>query len=179
MKKIDEFILKDGRKVDIVLASMEGLQALTNFVNRLSKEDTFLNFTGETYSLEMEKNWLQNALNEIKFKKNFIIWAVHDGKIIGNVDVKVGRSREPHVGTIGLMVDKDFRGQGLGKELLKIILAQAKKMGLKIVELNLFSDNIAAINLYKKMGFNEYGKLPDGFFRQGKYSDKIYMYKKL
>lgn len=187
MKQIDEFILKDGRKVGIVLPSMKGLKAITNFINKLSKEDTFLSFAGEEYSLQMEKNWLKNALNEIKFKKNFIIWAIYDdpstalgaGKIVGGCDIKVGRSRESHVGTLGLMVDKDFRGQGLGEQLLKMVLEHGKKMGLKIAKLNVFHDNIRARNLYKKIGLVEYGKLPNGMYRKGKYSDKIEMYKNL
>ena len=179
MQKIDEFILKDRRKVEIVLPSMKGLKAITNFINKLSKEDTYLSFAGEEYSLQMEKNWLRNALNEIKFKKNFIIWAIYDGKIVGGCDIKVGRTRESHVGTIGLMVDQDFRGRGLGEQLLKKVLDHGKKMGLKIAKLSVFDDNIPARNLYKKMGLVEYGKLPSGMYRKGKYSDKIYMYKKL
>ena len=61
MQKIDSFKLKDGREVSIVIPSMDGLKAITNFVNRLSKEDTYLNFAGEVYSIEMEENWLKKA----------------------------------------------------------------------------------------------------------------------
>lgn len=179
MHKIDTFKLKDGREVSIVTPDMDGLKAITDFVNKLSKEDTFLSFAGEEYSLEKEEAWLSNALNEIKFKKNYIIWAVIDSQIIGNVDIKVGRAREEHVGTIGLMVDSDFRGNGLGEYLIRKILDEGKKMGLKIATLNVFSDNIPARKLYEKVGFIEYGKLSDGFFRKEKFSDKIEMYQEL
>ena len=179
MQKIDEFILKDGRKVEIVLPSMAGLQAITDFANKLSQEDTFLSFAGETYSLEFEKNWLKHVLIEIKHRKNFIIWAVLENQIIGNCDIKIGRTRESHIGSIGLMVDKDFRRQGLGQYLIKKILVEGKKMGLKIAKLDVFSDNIPARSLYIKTGLVEYGKLPNGMYRKGKYSDKIYMYKNL
>lgn len=180
MHIIDTFNLKDGRQVSIVLPSMDGAQALTDFVNRLSKEDTFLSFAGEKYSLAHEKNWLENALAEIKFHKNYILWAEYDGQIVGNCDIKRGpSSRDSHVGTVGLMIDKDFRGQGLGKYLLKKILEHAKKMNYKIAKLDVFSDNEIAIKLYKKMGFKEYSRLPNGFFRKGKYSDKVEMYKEI
>lgn len=187
MQKIDTFKLKDGREVNIVLPDISGLKAVTDFVNKLSKEDTFLSFAGEKYSLEKEEAWLKNALNEIKFKKNYIIWAVWNdpstplgaGQIIGNADIKVGRTREEHVSLIGLMVDSDFRGNGLGEYLIRKVLNEGGKMGLKIAKLDVFSDNIPARKLYEKVGFIECGKLKDGFFRKGKFSDKIEMYRLL
>ena len=179
MEKIETFILRDGRTVDIVIPSMEGLKPITKFVNKLSKENTFLSFTGEEYSLAHEKNWLKNALNEIKFKKLYLIWAVIDGQIIGSCDLKKGGSRDGHVGTIGLMVDIDFRRQGLGKYLLGKILMQAKELGYKAVQLGVFDDNVAAKNLYTTMGFVECGRIPDGLYRKGNYSDNVTMYQKI
>ena len=179
MQKIDTFRLKDGREVSIVTPEMDGVKAITNFVNKLSKEDTYLSFAGEEYSLEKEENWLKNALNEIKFKKNYIAWAVCDGNIIGSVDMKKNGVRSPHVGTIGLMIDQDFRGQGLGRFLLDFILKYGKESGYKIANLNLFSDNLIAQSLYKKFGFKEWGRLPNGFIRKGKYSDIVKMYRLL
>ena len=179
MEKIDTFQLKDGGTVDIVLPSMKGLKAITNLVNKLSKEDTFLSFAGEVYSIAHEKNWLKNLLQEMKFKKTLMVWAVLDGNIIGSCDVKKGLSRRSHVGTIGLMIDSDFRGQGLGQYLIKKVINDSKKIGLKIVMLTVFDNNKPAKNLYRKIGFQECGRLPDGLFRRGDYSDDIWMYKNL
>lgn len=179
MKKIDTFKLKDGREVSIVEPAMDGVQAITDFVNKLSREDTFLTFSGEKYTLEMETNWLENALNEIKFDKNYILWAVYDGKIIGDVSIKKGGSRNPHVGTIGLMIDADFRRQGLGRYLLISILKIAKQKKYQIAKLLVFDDNVAGKRLYEKMGFIECGRIPRGLYRQKKYSDDVTMYKNL
>lgn len=179
MQKIDSFKLTDGREVSIVIPEMDGLKAVTNFVNKLSKEDTYLSFSGEEYSLEKEEAWLKNTLNEIKFKKNYIIWALCEDRIIGSVDMRKSGVRSPHVGTIGLMVDQDFRGQGLGKFLLDLILKYGKESGYKIANLNLFSDNLIALSLYQKFGFKEWGRLPNGFVRKGKYSDIVKMYRLL
>lgn len=180
MVKIDEFILKDGRKVDIVLPEMDGLQAINYFVNRLTDEDTFLTFTGEHISLEMEKNWLENTLTEMKFKKNYILWAKDGDHIIGSANITKGKTaRDAHVGLIGIMVDKDYRRGGLGRFLLESILTQAEQMEFKIAKLDVFSDNEKAIRLYKSLGFIEYGCLPNGLFRQEKYSDDLSLYKKI
>lgn len=180
MQKIADFKLADGRQISIILPTMEFVQEITDFVNRLTDEDTFLTFTGQHITLESEKNWLENALTEIKFKKNYIVWAVINDRIIGSADIhRGGSTRDAHVGTIGLMVDRDFRGQGLGKFLLSLVLEQAKMLSYQIVTVELFSDNIIAIKLYRKMGFKVWGRLPRGLYRKGKYSDKIEMYKEL
>lgn len=179
MQKVDTFILKDGQVMEIVWPSMQLLKGITEFVNRLSKEDTFLSFAGETYSLGFEKNWLNNVIREIKFGKSCVFWATIDNKVVGLVDIKQNGPRSKHVGTIGLMVDQDYRALGLGKHLLKLILDQAKKSGYKIADLNVFDDNVIAIKLYEKFGFQQWGKLPKALFRQGKYSDRIHMYKNL
>lgn len=159
---------------------MEGLQAITDFVNRLTDEDTFLTFTGKHISLEMEKNWLENTLTEIKFRKNYVIWVKDGDCIIGNANIIRGKSaRDAHIGIVGLMVDKDYRRGGLGRYILEKILVQGKKMKFKIAQLDVYNDNEAGINLYRRVGFREYGRLPNGLYRKGKYSDKIEMYKEL
>ena len=50
---------------------------------------------------------------------------------------------------------EEFRGKGYGEALLIHILNQAKQKGLHEVYIKVKSDNISAVNLYKKMGFEE------------------------
>ena len=77
------------------------------------------------------------------------------------------------------MVDQDFRSDGIGRHLLEKILEQTKKMKIKIVTIVVFGDNEIAITLYKKIGFKEYGRLPQGLYRQNHFSDTVEMYKVL
>ncbi len=69
---------------------------------------------------------------------------------------------------------------GIGEILAKKVLELAKKeLKIKIVILDVFENNIPAINLYKKLGFKIYGKLPKGMKYKGRYVTKICMYKEL
>jgi RimJ/RimL family protein N-acetyltransferase len=179
MKQTDEYKLTDGRVISIVTAQMKLLKQVTDFVNRLTDEDTYLTFTGNHISPNDEKKYLIGLLDEIWRKKNFHLWALIDNKVIAITSVRRGGTRDYHVGDIGLMVDRDYRRLGLGKYLLKLIIDQAQKMGIKIVTLSCFSDNLPAISLYKKMGFRVFGKLPNGLYRKNKYSDKIEMFKEI
>ncbi len=74
-----------------------------------------------------------------------------------------------HVGTLGMGVHADFRGQGLGRRLLAACLEKAERKGLLRVELSARADNLRAIRLYEALGFRHEGlkrralRFPDGF----------------
>lgn len=179
-KPLAKFMTKSGREIEIWPPQIEKTALLLEFVNRLTREDTFLSFTGKPKTFAEEENWIKNAILNMKAGRSFIIWAIIDGnKIVGQADVNRGGTRDFHVGKIGLMVDKDFRQDGIGRFLLEYILEQAKKMGIKIAVLDSFGDNKIAINLYKKFGFKEYARLPRGYFCKRRYSDAVKMYKEL
>ena len=186
-KPLAKFITKKGREVEIWEPTIERLDDLLEFVNRLVAEDSFLSLTGEPKKIEEERLWLKGNIENIKAGKTIFIWAIYqkskfsnEKKIIGQCDLVRGGSRDPHIGTIGLMVDKDFRGEGIGRFLIEYILKQAKKIpGLKIVKLHIFDDNEVAKSLYQKLGFKEFARLPNGFYRKEKYTDALQMYKNI
>lgn len=180
-KSITKFTSKSGKEIEIIEPSVQWTTALTDFVNRLVDEDTFLTFmVGERKTIEQEKTWIEVKIKEKKIKSGYLVWAIYDNKIIGSCDViRSGSPRDWHVGKIGLMVDKDYRREGVGRYLLEFILKKSREMGIKIAKLDLFSDNIPAFNLYKKVGFIQYGLLPNSLLRRGKYSDEIKMYREI
>lgn len=178
MKPLANFTSKKGREIEIVGPSLDRLDDFLGFINRLVAEDSFLSLTGEPKKIEEERLWLKSNIENIKVGKTVFAWAICNGKIIGQCDLNRGHTREPHVGNIGLMVDKDFRGEGIGRFLIEFILEHAKQIsGLKIVKLDIFDDNEFAKNLYQKLGFKEFARLPDGFYRKEKYSDALQMYR--
>ena len=50
-------------------------------------------------------------------------------------------------------VKADFRGQGIGKALLKAALDRASRQGLERVELEVFRSNGSAVHLYETHRF--------------------------
>jgi len=178
-KPLAEYKGKSGKIFVIQKPNLDKVKELLEFTNRLIEEDTFLNLTGKPISFVSERRWLEDRLKEIARGDNFFAWAFYENRMVGSVSVIRAKTRSPHVGEIGLMVDKDFRGEGLGQFLLEFILKEAKKMKMQIVTLEVFADNLAALALYNKFGFKEYGRLPKGLLRQGKYSDQIELYKNI
>lgn len=52
-----------------------------------------------------------------------------------------------------VMVDTDFRGKGIAKELINIFAKLAVKKGYKHIVIRVWKENLPALSLYKKMGF--------------------------
>lgn len=52
-----------------------------------------------------------------------------------------------------LVVAPTFRGRGIGRALLTALLAAARSLGYRRVEIGAEADNKAALSLYRQMGF--------------------------
>jgi len=53
-----------------------------------------------------------------------------------------------------MWVKTESRGQGVGRELLKAIIAWATEMRLKSINLTVTTDNVEAISFYESIGFS-------------------------
>ncbi|RUR19096.1 GNAT family N-acetyltransferase [Legionella sp. km535] len=102
--------------------------------------------------------------------------AVIDGKIVGWCDISaLDRPVFAHIGSLGIGVLAPFRGQGIGKALLKSALQKAKEKGLTRIELTVREKNISAIALYEQFGFEKEGIHKNGVCIDGKYENHIFM----
>ncbi len=177
MKK---FRSKTGRVLILRTPAMADVEGLLEFINKLALEDTFiLRSKQDTLTLDQEKLWLREKLEDIKNKKAVLITAFSETKVVGQVEVEVGELRGRYLGKLGISVDKDFRGEGLASELMKEAEAASFGLGLKILHLEVFAGNDIARHLYEKMGFIKFGELPESIDYRGKLVDEAYYYKRL
>ncbi len=59
------------------------------------------------------------------------------------------------VGIFDIVVDKNFRGNGYGNNIMDGILGEAFRMGIGTAYLQVVAGNVPAENLYNKHGFTE------------------------
>jgi putative acetyltransferase len=110
---------------------------------------------------------LQTWLAGIACSKNFEVVGVIAGKTIGFGGLYVMGDGLSHSGWILLGVREAFQGRGVGARLLRMLMATASIMiGLRRVQLTVFSDNDPAIKLYRRFGFEIEGRHRD-FVRRG------------
>ena len=102
--------------------------------------------------------------------------ALHDKKIVGWADIiPLSHPKMTHVGVLGMGIVKNYRGQGIGSQLLGRTVEHAWASGLKRLELEVFSDNKPAIRLYKKHGYVQEGVKRYARFIDGQYQDMVMM----
>jgi len=80
--------------------------------------------------------------------------AVASGRIVGMLHVDVSRFG---FGELGMLVDRDWRGRGVGSALVQAAVDWSRGRGLHKLCLEVFTHNAAAIALYRKFGFAEEG----------------------
>lgn len=83
------------------------------------------------------------------------IVAVADGQVIGMIHIGVSRHG---FGELGMLVDREWRGRGVGSALIQSAVAWAREHGLHKLSLEVFAHNAAAIALYRKCGFVAEGR---------------------
>ncbi len=86
-------------------------------------------------------------------------------------------ARIHHRAQFSISVRKDYWNQGIGTEMIKHIVEQAQKMKIRVIELEVISDNERGIHLYHKMGFTDIGTYKDYFNVNETYKDAVVMQK--
>ena len=96
-----------------------------------------------------------------------------DGRVIGMLHVEVSRHG---FGELGMLVDRGWRGRGVGTALVAAAADWARGQGLHKLSLEVFAHNTAAIALYRKAGFTEEGRRVKQYRRaNGELRDSIVM----
>jgi len=168
------FTAKDGRRVVLRSVKWEDLDDLMGLINSLVNEDTDILRTSKVTRNE-EAEWLSRRLASISKGELIDAVAEVDGKVIANSEVGKRNDIMSHVGDLGIGIKQGYRGIGIGAQLMKTLIDESKKAGLKILVLDHFATNKKARRLYQKMGFKEAGKIPKCIYKNGDYIDLIRM----
>lgn len=180
-KNIFDGQMKDGKKYIVRYAEIGDTQDMCKYMNTISQEQTYIRFQGEEITPKEECEYMENFIKKMDEHLSVKLVAICEGKIVGISDIKMNDKIASHEGVFGITVAKEYRGQGIGKRLMELVLQEAVKNipQLRIVTLAVFGNNLTAYEMYKKCGFLEYGRLPEGIHHKGQYVDHVYMYKKV
>lgn len=183
-KVVKTFLAKEGNKTIVRYPKWEDLNLLTCYINKLSEEDTFINLSGEKITKEEEAKFLADLFVSMEFLSKVFLCCFVKEKLVAICSIvrnERARKRGKHAGLFAITIAKEYRGQGIGYQLAKITIKEAKQKmtGLKIITLNVFHKNKIAQKLYEKLGFKQVGRIPKAILYKNKYIDKIIMYLKL
>jgi len=117
------------------------------------------------------------------FEDGGAIWvAERDGEVAGTYVLKPNHEgRGAHVANAGYMVRRRARGSGIGRLLGEHSIEQARRLGYRAMQFNMVvATNAAAVELWKRLGFDVAGTLPGAFRHPARgFVDAYVMYRAL
>jgi RimJ/RimL family protein N-acetyltransferase len=142
-KHIERHALESGRGSDIVFAP-------------------FADLDRDAYEELREESW-RRATDVPGWERCF--GAFVEERVVGHVDLTGGSLYSAlHRARLGIGVEREFRGQGVGTALIAAALAWARReRKLRWIELSVFAHNQRALLLYERLGFREIGRTPDAY----------------
>jgi L-amino acid N-acyltransferase YncA len=139
-------------------ANLEDLPAIVEIYNssipgRMATGDT------ELISVENRLNWYEEHSPDHR-----PIWVMEstDKIIIGWLSFQsfYGRPAYHATAEISIYIAPNYQNQGIGKILLKEAITHSSELGIKTLIAFIFAHNQPSLNLFRKMGFQEWGYLP-------------------
>ena len=154
-KHIERHALESGRGSDIVFAP-------------------FADLDRDAYEELREESW-RRATDVPGWERCF--GAFVEERVVGHVDLTGGSLYSSlHRARLGIGVEREFRGQGVGSALIAAALAWARRARkLRWIELSVFAHNQGALRLYERLGFSEIGRTPDAYRVGEHHIDDVHM----
>ena len=149
----------------------EDAEAVSDCVDAVCRERRYLAYTSG-FSAEQTREFIASLSDNGGIQ----IVVVAEGKIVGWCDVTpVPFEGMRHVGRLGMGLLPPFRGQGLGRRLVREALSHVFAKTLSRVELEVFASNKVAIGLYEREGFVIEGRKRLARFLDGVWDDLLIM----
>ena len=151
-----------------------------SFIDELQQNrDLGLVLAKKKPTLSEELEWFSHFYKNVEQGRTIATVAEANSKVVGLCEVEGMRpdSDVSHRGGLGIAIRKEYRGQGIGTELMRRTLEKCRGK-FDVIELTVFSINKAK-KLYERFGFQVYGRNPYAIKRDGKYFEEDLMFLKL
>lgn len=174
------FTLPSGEVLTVRSLCADDAEALSAFRYATFSETHFLARYPEEYEQNLDA-MREGLAYSAESARSFEVGAFAGEKLAG----EFGVGQMPHIkcchrAGMGISVLKEYWGCGLGSYLMQLAVDQTRANGFEQLELGVYSDNVRAIHLYEKFGFERYGVQPRAFkLKDGTYRDEVIMVKML
>lgn len=170
--------LKDGTPIQLVLADQKDVEPLRQLYRIIVAEGTSYPHDRVPDDEDFLDYWVRGKSTVAAYLSD----CTRSHEMLGAFYLKPnwpGRARQ--VANAGFIVASGWRRKGLGRLLGASMLQYAKELGYRSVIFNLvFSENLAARHLWKKLGFAELAVIPGAVRKNdASYQDAVIMWKSL
>ena len=148
--------------IEVREVTVKDAKNLLEFCNQVGSETDNLSYGSEGMGLSVaeEEKILAKFQNA---KTSHFLLAEENGQIVGTCNCRSFRKKRlSHRAEIGIAVKKAYWNKGIGRKLLTRLINLSRQSGLKILSLEVRTDNKRAIHLYESLGFRRIGTF-EGF----------------
>jgi L-amino acid N-acyltransferase YncA len=137
-------------------------------------QDRVATLETEERTPEERGEWLQ-----ARGPRHPVLVAEGDGGVVGWASLNVFNPRRAyeHVADLSIYVQREWRGQGVGRRLLEAVVARAGELGYHKIVLAAFPWNEAGMRAYARAGFREVGIYREQGRLDGRWVDTVVMEK--
>ena len=164
MRYAKAVLLTGGVELLVRNAVASDARALRETMQRTHAQTDYLLSYPDEQSVDDEQE--ARSLEAIERSGNEVeLVAIIDGRIVGSAGVSAVRSRRKvaHRARLGISILKEYWGMGIGRVLRDACVDCARQAGYTQLELEVVADNERAVSLYRRAGFEEYGRNPRGY----------------
>nr|WP_205395801.1 GNAT family N-acetyltransferase [Streptococcus lutetiensis] len=143
--------------IEVREVTVNDAKNLLEFCNQVGSETDNLSYGSEGMGLSVaeEEKILAKFQND---KTSYFLLAEENGQIVGSCNCRSFRKKRlSHRAEIGIAVKKAYWNKGIGRKLLTRLINLSRQSGLKILSLEVRTDNKRAIHLYESLGFRRIG----------------------
>lgn len=149
--------LKDGTEIVLRPLKKKDRNRLTAFFKSLPKEDRIYLRVDVT-----DKETIKQIIKSSKLGDSKRIIALDKDNIVADGLLELEKRKwKKHFGEIRLLVSKTYRRKGLGMLLARELYLLAISEKVEEIIVKMMKPQVAAINIFKRMGFKQEGVLPD------------------
>lgn len=102
-------------------------------------------------------------MDELDYSKVLPLVALINDRLVGNATLHRFSGPYRHIGELRIFLARDFRGRGLGTEMLKTLIELARKEGLHWLRGEVFVSNTKFVRALEALGFERQCVLEDYF----------------
>ena len=147
----------------------EDAEAMLDFCRAVGGESDNLSFGAEGLPFTVEQERAALAAFDANPRETNLA-AVVGETIIGNCHIAPGKRRFSHRAEVSVSVRRPYWRQGVGRAMLTQAIDAARAAGIEVISLEVRTDNVGAIALYRSLGFEEiglfrkFGKIGETYF---------------
>lgn len=136
---------------------------------------------GDTYVFEPDTPEDEMLVYWFSPEKHVYV-AEDDGEILGTYWIKANQpGLGSHVGNGAYMVSPNAKSKGVGRKMAEHSIEEARRLGFHSIQFNfVVKSNEVAVRLWKSVGFEVIGEIPDAFnHKENGLTNAYIMYRKV